>query len=165
MNPDLSSELQAARAELVPWFATAIADPGLAGRSYAPGKWTLHELLIHLADTESVLLDRVRRLAVEPKPLLWAFDQDAWAIGLAYRQRSLAQAELLFTAARDTVIEIVDHLPATAMDRTGVHSERGKVTLAECLAGIARHTRHHLGQIRAIAESRPWDAAQALTYR
>ncbi len=165
MNPDLSSELQASRAELVPWFATAIADPALAGRTYAPDKWILHELLIHLADTETVLLDRVRRLVAEPKPLLWAFDQDAWATGLAYPQRSLAQAELLFIAARDTLIEIVDHLPATALDHTGVHSERGKVTLAESLAGIARHTRHHVGQIRAIAEARPWDAAQAVSYR
>lgn len=165
MTPELTSGLQASRAELAPWFATASADPNLAGRSYAPGKWTLHELLIHLADTESVLLDRVRRLAVEPKPLLWAFDQDAWATGLAYQQRSLTQAGFLFTAARDTLIEIVDLLPASAVERTGVHSERGKVTLAECLAGITRHTRHHLGQIRAIAAGTAWDPAQALTYR
>ncbi len=47
-------------------------------QSYAPGKWTARQLLVHISDAETVLLDRLRRIAAENKPALIAFDQDLW---------------------------------------------------------------------------------------
>lgn len=156
------SELQATRDALLPWFA--VTGPELT-RSYAPGKWTVHELLVHLADAESVLLDRVRRLASEEKPLLWAFDQDAWVAKLNYRNRDLARAGRLFAAARESILELATGFDEAALARVGVHSERGKVTLVETLNGIAKHCGHHLGQLQAIRAGTPWDPARAITYR
>ena len=48
-------------------------------RAYAPGKWTLREILVHLSDTEAVYLDRARRILSDEKPSLLGFDQDRWA--------------------------------------------------------------------------------------
>ena len=149
--------------ELLPWYGPAFA-PFLQ-RSYQPGKWTAHQLLVHLADTESVLLDRVRRLAADPQPLLWAFDQDAWAARLAYTQRDLGTAGRLFSASRESIIELATASSDAVLAHTGVHTQRGQVTLAETLAGIARHTRHHLHQLAAIASDQPWSPDSAITYR
>jgi uncharacterized damage-inducible protein DinB len=154
------SDLDATRDALLPWFAASDLH-----RSYAPGKWTAHEILVHLADAETVLLDRVRRLASEGKPLLWAFEQDAWVTRLSYRTRDLARAGRLFAAARESLIELATNFDEATLERGGVHSERGKVTLVETLIGLTRHCRHHLGQVQAIAAGVPWDPTQAVSYR
>ena len=53
--------------------------------SYGEGKWNIRQLLIHIVDAETVLYDRIRRIISEqPNPLIWAFDQDAWAAHLDY---------------------------------------------------------------------------------
>ena len=152
-------DLLSNRDTLLPWFTRDDL-----GRSYAPGKWTGHELLIHLADAEVVLLDRVRRLAADRKPLLWAFDQDDWVVALDYKRRSLATAATLFSATRNAIIELAEGFDSTALARGGVHSERGRMTLADALTGVVKHNRHHLGQIQAIAEGRTWDPSQAIRY-
>src|SRR5688500_4510002 len=53
-------------------------------KSYGSGNWTVRYILHHLADAETVLYDRVRRVISEPKQVLWAFDESAWAKGLDY---------------------------------------------------------------------------------
>jgi|SRR5438477_1012421 len=50
---------------------------------YAPGKWPVRFILHHLADAETVLFDRIRRVISEPRQVLWAYDQDAWAKGIS----------------------------------------------------------------------------------
>ena len=160
---EILTELATTRDELLPWYGASYAP--LHARSYLPGKWTAQQLLIHLADAESVLLDRVRRLAADHQPLLWAFDQDAWAVRLAYPERDLGAAGRLFAAARETIIELAVAATTTTLANTGVHTQRGKVNLAETLAGIARHSRHHLHQLAAIASDRPWSPTAAVAYR
>ena len=58
-------------------------------RSYAPAKWSIRFIMHHLADAEAVLSERIRRTISEPRPVLWAFDQDKWAAGLDYSQMRL----------------------------------------------------------------------------
>src|SRR3954469_16451350 len=74
------------------------------GKSYAPGKWTVREILIHISDAETVLLDRLRRIVCEEKPLLAAFDQDRWARQLFYDRRDMHLVKMQFQAARRSVI-------------------------------------------------------------
>src|SRR5438034_4835420 len=47
-------------------------------KTYAPGKWSIRYLLHHLADSESVLFYRIRRVISEPKQVIWVYDQNAW---------------------------------------------------------------------------------------
>lgn len=144
------AELKKTLRETLRYFAQP---RGALNSSYAPGKWTMHEILVHLSDTETVLLDRLRRLAAEPNPTLMAFDQDRWAGGLFYKSRDLKVARQQFEAARRSALELARMLPASADTNTGTHSEAGARTFGQVLAHIGEHNAHHLKQIRAIARS------------
>lgn len=114
-------------------------------RRYRRGGWTAREVLVHIADAESVLLDRARRVIAEERPLLLAFDQDAWTSRLDYRKRDLAVARSLFLASRSTLAEMLS-LHRGDGGRFGIHSEVGVLTLAQIAEKVAAHNRHHLDQ-------------------
>ena len=125
-------------------------------RAYAPGKWTLRQLLIHVSDTETVLLDRLRRIASDEKPVLTAFDQDLWARHLHYGQRDMAIARQQFEVARRGVVELARILPDSYDQKTGTHSEVGVLSFASTLAKVQKHNLHHLEQANACVEGRIW---------
>ncbi|HET6890085.1 MAG TPA: DinB family protein [Pyrinomonadaceae bacterium] len=118
-------------------------------RTYAPGKWSVRFLLHHLADAEAVLSDRIRRTISEPRQVLWAFDQDKWAVGLDYSQMPLDLSRRIYEATRAGII----HLAGQHYDRSGhlefVHSETGLRTLKDEFDKVAAHNQHHLAQIEA----------------
>lgn len=117
------------------------------GLTYAPGKWTVRQLLCHLADAETVLYERIRRAICEPRPVVWAFDQDSWVAGLDYTSFPLSINRAIFAAVRGGVI----HLASRDYDRIGsrefVHSETGVRTLRDEFDKVAAHNLHHLAQI------------------
>ena len=125
-------------------------------RSYAPGKWTMREVLVHLSDTETVHLDRLRRLAAENNPALMAFDENLWTKALFYSSRDLQLAKQQFEVARRNVIELARKLDDAVDARKGTHSETGPKTFGQVMTGISGHTAHHLEQLKAIAENRTW---------
>ena len=125
-------------------------------RSYGPGKWTMREILIHLSDAETVLLDRLRRLAAEKVPTLAAFDENLWTKELFYSSRDLQLAKQQFEVARRNVIELARKLDDAVDARKGTHSEAGPKTFGQVMAGTCGHTAHHLEQLKAIAENRTW---------
>ena len=89
MSPDLHrliQDLEATRDETLKYFALSEQD---LARTYAPGKWSVRFIAHHIADSETVFNDRVRRTLSDPRPLLWVCDQDAWAKGLDYAQLPL----------------------------------------------------------------------------
>jgi hypothetical protein len=148
--------LQRSLAATEPFFT---APSELRTRSYGPGKWTMHQLLVHLADHESVTLDRARRVASEPTVPLLGYDQNRWADGTLYAQRSLEEAGRLYCACRGSLIDLLRVLPADADARTGVHNERGPMTLLQ-VACTWMHNDHHLAQLEAIRQGRPWTPAR-----
>ena len=115
---------------------------------YAPEKWSIRFLLHHLADSETVLFDRIRRILSEGRRVLWAFDQDAWANGLDYPHRPLELSQRLYGSTRDSVI----HFARIHYEQNGhlefVHSETGVRTLKDELDKVAWHNEQHLTQIR-----------------
>jgi hypothetical protein len=125
-------------------------------RAYAPGKWTMREILLHLSDTEAVYLDRLRRLAAEDHAILQAFDQDKWADRLFYKTRDMKLAKQQFLTARACVIELLSKLGKTVDANTGTHSEAGPKTFAQVAETVVNHTGHHLEQLRAIAAGKTW---------
>lgn len=117
--------------------------------SYAPGKWPVRFILHHLADAESVLSDRIRRTISEPRQVLWAFDQDAWALGLDYSQMPLDLSRRIYEANRAGIIHLAGQHYDASGRREFVHSETGIRTLREEFDKVADHNEQHLAQIEA----------------
>jgi hypothetical protein len=142
----LIAELERTRDETLRYFTLGDAD---LARTYAPGKWPVRFILLHLADSETVLFDRIRRVLSEPRQVLWAFDQDAWARGLDYSQVPLEISRDVYQSVRNAVI----YYAAKYYEQNGhlefVHSVTGVRTLQDEFDKVAWHNEHHLSQIRA----------------
>lgn len=116
-------------------------------RTYAPGRWTVRFILHHLADAETVLYDRIRRVISEPRQVLWAFDQSAWAAALHYQKMPLELSRQMYDAVRARLIYHAGlHYEADG-HREFVHSETGMRTLKDEFDKVASHNEHHLKQI------------------
>lgn len=142
---DLIRELERTRDETVRYFSLSEAD---LARTYAPGKWSVRFLLHHLADSETVCFDRIRRMISEPHRVIWAFDQGAWAQALDYAHLPVDISQRVYQPVRAAII----HYAGLHYERNGalqsVHSESGVRTLRDQFADVASHNEHHLAQIR-----------------
>jgi hypothetical protein len=123
--------------------------------TYAPGKWSVCFILHHLADTEAVLYERIRRVISEPKGVIWAFDPDAWATGLDYATFPLPISERIYDALRSGMIHQAHNHLTRSGDRQFVHSQSGLRTLREEFEEVAWHNDHHLRQIEQALGGRP----------
>lgn len=115
-----------------------------------PGKWSVRQILAHLADAELVSAERLRRVIAEENPLLAAYDQDAWARHLGYERRRVSDALELFRRLRAENHQLLSSLPLEAFQRIGTHSERGRVTLLDLLQNDLEHVENHARQIQAL---------------
>src|SRR5215208_3958134 len=147
----LIQDLEASRDETLRFFTLGEEDLSL---TYAPGKWPVRFILHHLADSETVLFDRIRRILSEPRQVLWVFDQDAWAKGLDYSRVPLELSTRVYEAVRNAII----YYAGQHYERHGhlefVHSVTGVRTLRDELEKVASHNEHHLSQIRAALATR-----------
>lgn len=141
----LIRELEATRDETLKYFS--LGDRDLA-RTYAPGKWSIRFILHHLADAETVLYDRIRRVLSEPRQVIWVFDQDAWAKGLDYARVPMDLSRQVYEAARNAVIYQAGRSYETHGHLEFVHSVTGVRTLKDEFDKVAAHNAQHLGQIR-----------------
>jgi hypothetical protein len=118
----------------------------------APGKWSIQEIIGHLADTEMVMACRARWIAFEEKPTLVPFDQDRWAAGRAREEEPLPETLERFRLLRKSQLRLFRAASKKDFNRTGFHPERGNVTLQEQLETVAGHDLNHLLQIRRLAD-------------
>src|SRR3989454_3847871 len=116
----------------------------------APGKWTIRQIMAHLADAELVGAHRLRLVIAEDNPTLTAFDQDAWTRNLDYARRKPTQSLDTFRRLRAENYELLKDLPESAFDRVGMHTENGPMSLRRLLAGYADHAESHARQLQAI---------------
>ena len=114
-----------------------------------PGTWPVRFILHHLADAESVMAERIRRVLSEGRRVLWVFDQDAWARGLDYGSMPLALSRDIYRAARAGVRYLAELHYEARGHLEWIHSETGVRTLKDELDKVAAHNEHHLSQIRA----------------
>ncbi|MEY3422758.1 MAG: hypothetical protein RIR48_3087 [Bacteroidota bacterium] len=73
-------------------------------KTYQAGKWSIKKILVHLADAESVLHERIKRVISEPKVVVWAFDQDKWSENLHYAEFPIDISRQMFEANRNSII-------------------------------------------------------------
>src|SRR5215213_7747734 len=109
-----------------------------------PGAWSIHELVIHVVDSDFVGMDRMKRVIAENNPPLIGFDENLWIEHHAPHEQSLDDALALFEAGRRQMTRILRQLPDTAFTRTGQHSERGPLTLENLVQTFVTHVDHHL---------------------
>jgi hypothetical protein len=141
----LIQDLLATRDETLRCFALSEAD---LIRTYRPGGWSIRFLLHHLADSETVFFDRIRRTLSEPRQVLWVYDQDAWAQGLGYAERPLTLSRPVYESVRNAIIYYAGLRYESHGHLEFVHSVTGVRTLRDELDKVASHNAHHLAQIR-----------------
>jgi uncharacterized damage-inducible protein DinB len=113
-----------------------------------PGKWSVLEVVCHLADFEPILVDRMKRVIAEDRPLLIGADEKRFAATLAYHQRDLEEELALIELSRSSMARILRQLPEEALQRVGMHNERGPLTLERLLTICTNHVPHHVSFIR-----------------
>jgi uncharacterized damage-inducible protein DinB len=111
----------------------------------APGKWSLREIVVHLADCEIAWSWRLRQAFGEEHSVIQPFDQDAWS--RIYAVYSLAQARACFEALRAWNVAFVGGLSEADKQRPVTHPERGEETLWTIVQIMAGHDLHHLERL------------------
>ena len=114
-----------------------IARPG-------PGRWSILEVMIHLADSDVIAIDRMKRILTEDNPPLLYADETAYVERLFSHDQSLEDALTLIEVGRRQFARVLERLPAEAFERRGTHNRRGPVTLASMVKGYIDHVDHHL---------------------
>jgi uncharacterized damage-inducible protein DinB len=116
-----------------------------------PGKWSIADVLAHLADAEVVISWRMRLIIGSNGTPIQAFDQDAWAETFEYSKRDPKASLDTFRVLRENNLKMLKGLPAELWENYGMHQERGKETIAHLVRMMAGHDLNHLAQIEKIA--------------
>lgn len=115
----------------------------------APDKWSIHEIMVHITDSEANSYIRCRRFVAEPGSGVYGYDQDAWAVQLNYHNQSVSEALELFKLLRKASYNLIKDLPEELWQTATVHhSEMGKVTFEEWLKIYEEHIPVHLLQMK-----------------
>jgi hypothetical protein len=116
-------------------------------KKYGADKWSVRYLLHHLADSESVLFYRIRRVISEPRQVIWFYDQEAWAQKLDYSTVPLDLARNVYASSRDGIIYYAAHHYEGSDQITFVHSTAGLSTLKSEFDKVVWHNQQHLNSI------------------
>jgi hypothetical protein len=119
----------------------------------APDRWSIHEILIHLADSETNAYIRARRLVAEPGKSVMAYDQDVWARELDYHARSTDDALELVRLVRKMTYDMLKTLPDAAWSHIVQHPEHGNYTFDRWLEIYAGHIPGHIAQMKRNFEA------------
>ncbi len=119
-------------------------------RPEAAGKWSILQVVCHLADTELVVGFRLRQTLSHDRPLLPGIDQDRWAERLRYKEDDFEEVMHRLAAMRSADIRLAISLSADELDRVGLHEERGEETVRHILRMLAGHDLAHLRQVGRI---------------
>lgn len=112
-------------------------------------EWSINQIIVHLADTEMIFCQRMRKIIAEERPLLQSFDQDQWANRLFYKKQDSHYALELLIAQRKSTAELVRILPFSYWKREGIRD--GKVfTVYDVFVTALQHIPTHLQQIHSI---------------
>jgi len=121
-------------------------------RRPAPGKWSIAEILAHMADAELVGGFRMRLILGQNGTPIQAFDQDVWATTFNYARRDARASLEAFRVLRENNLALLKSIPRDLWENYGMHQERGKETIAHIVGMFAGHDLNHLRQVEQIAK-------------
>lgn len=116
-----------------------------------PGKWSVLEVVCHLADTDANIAHRIKRVLSEDRPTFERVQPDLMHAALAYHARDVEEELTAFEVTRRQVARILLASPPEAWERAGVVGDRGDRTVTQMLSGAVEHLAHHLA---FVAEKR-----------
>ena len=108
------------------------------------GKWSIQTLVHHVLDSDLIASHRMKRIIAEEAPLLISYDENLFAARLGYEKMDVALACELFRLNRELTAQMLRAQPESVFERTGIHSQNGKVKLADIVASYTNHLDHHL---------------------
>ena len=121
-------------------------------RRPAPDKWSIAEILAHLADAELVIGYRLRLILASNGTSIQAFDQDAWAETFNYSRRDPKTSLETFRVLRENNLRLLNTVPRPSWENYGQHQERGKETVDHIVNMIAGHDLNHVAQIEKMVK-------------
>lgn len=119
------------------------------GHRYAPGKWSIREVLGHMADCERIFAYRALRIARGDSTPLAGFDENPYVQTGRFDARTLADLAEEYEAVRRATLHLFRHLDDEAVDRRGT-ANGVEVSVRAIAWIIAGHERHHLGMLRGV---------------
>ncbi|MGA7192686.1 MAG: DinB family protein [Anaerolineales bacterium] len=118
-----------------------------------PNEWSVHEIVVHLADSESMSALRVRKLIVEAGSTLMGYEEAKWADALSYKKQSVDDALQIIKYVRQTTYNLLKTLPDEVFTHSVIHPEYSEpYTFERWLNIYARHIPDHIEQIKKTVE-------------
>jgi len=134
-------------------IATAVSGLSPQALRYkpAPDKWSILEILGHLADIEIVYAYRLRQMLADKKPVIAPMDQDQWAKQLGYLDIPAPELVALYGLNRHHNLRLLRRLKPADLEKSAFHPEyQQDVTVATLLEKMAGHGANHLQQIERL---------------
>ena len=131
------------------------ASPSALTWKRTPESWSIAEIAAHLADAEIVGAWRIRSILAQDNVPLQAFDQNAWASGLAYADTPAKDSVALFAAVRQATLQLLRRVDPARHQHAGLHAERGRESITHLVRLYAGHDLNHLEQIERILTEAP----------
>jgi hypothetical protein len=119
-------------------------------REPAPGRWSVQQIVAHLADCEVVLGWRLRSILASSGTRLQPFDQNRWADVFKYEETPIEQSLDLFEASRRANVRLLRLADPDLLENFGMHEERGRESVAHLIRLNAGHDLNHLRQIEGL---------------
>lgn len=113
-------------------------------------KWSVAEIVAHLAEDEIVTAWRYRQMVEHSGTALAGFDQDLWCRLGDYASRPTFESLELFRLLRKSNIEFLERLAPEHWEYFGIHAERGRISVKDLVIHMAGHDANHIEQIRGI---------------
>jgi hypothetical protein len=119
-------------------------------RRPAPEKWSVVEIIAHMADDELVTAWRYRQMLENSGCALAGFDQDKWAALGKYGEWTADEGLQMFRMLRQANLRTLRSLSEVQWECFGIHAERGRMTVRELALHMAGHDINHIEQVRKI---------------
>jgi len=118
------------------------------------GKWSIAEILAHLADAEIAGSWRMRCSIGASGTTMQPFDQDVWASVFQYRERDAKRSLETFRVLRENNLAMLKELSPDKWEHYGMHMERGKETVAHVVRMFAGHDTNHTLQMMQLKQTK-----------
>lgn len=113
-------------------------------------KWSIGEILAHLAEDEIATAWRYRQMVEHSGLQLAGFDQDMWARAGDYASRAPHESMALFRLLRNANLQFLQKITPEQWECFGIHAERGRITIKDLVVHMAGHDANHIDQIRRM---------------